>query len=232
MYLPQRTLESMPPKIPPINRQRSCPCIFFSGPFANPELRPVGLGHLAVGDSPRGSPWNGCGLDRCTFCVNQHTWTAAPAGVMAGALPPHPRDLTHWGRQHGVGISASPLRLAEGETKQAASGDAARGVWPRRRRNRSGTAGRLPYRPRRPDYFTKCQRPLPTNPHHASGPNALNLGGTGAEPLSSQPPAKLSLHCFGGPFANPALRRVGLGHLAGGDSPRGSPWNGCRSATV
>jgi hypothetical protein len=24
-----------------------------------------------------------------------------------------------------------------------------------------------------------------------------------------------------------ALRRVGLGHLAGGDSPRGSPWNGC-----
>jgi hypothetical protein len=26
---------------------------------------------------------------------------------------------------------------------------------------------------------------------------------------------------------NPALRRVGLGHLAGGDSPRGSPWNGC-----
>jgi hypothetical protein len=28
-------------------------------------------------------------------------------------------------------------------------------------------------------------------------------------------------------FANPALRRVGLGHLAGGDSPRGSPWNGC-----
>jgi len=25
----------------------------------------------------------------------------------------------------------------------------------------------------------------------------------------------------------PALRRVGLGHLAGGDSPRGSPWNGC-----
>ena len=32
---------------------------------------------------------------------------------------------------------------------------------------------------------------------------------------------------FGGPFANPPLRRVGLGHLAGGDSPRGSPWNGC-----
>jgi hypothetical protein len=27
---------------------------------------------------------------------------------------------------------------------------------------------------------------------------------------------------------NPALRRVGLGHLAGGDSPRGSPWNGCQ----
>jgi len=28
-------------------------------------------------------------------------------------------------------------------------------------------------------------------------------------------------------LATPALRRVGLGHLAGGDSPRGSPWNGC-----
>jgi hypothetical protein len=27
----------------------------------------------------------------------------------------------------------------------------------------------------------------------------------------------------------PALRRVGLGHLARGDSPRGSPWNGCWS---
>jgi hypothetical protein len=25
----------------------------------------------------------------------------------------------------------------------------------------------------------------------------------------------------------PALRRVGLLHLAGGDSPRGSSWNGC-----
>ena len=25
----------------------------------------------------------------------------------------------------------------------------------------------------------------------------------------------------------PALRRVRLGHLADGDSPRGSPWNGC-----
>jgi hypothetical protein len=29
------------------------------------------------------------------------------------------------------------------------------------------------------------------------------------------------------PIAAPALRRVGFGHLAGGDSPRGSPWNGC-----
>jgi hypothetical protein len=35
---------------------------------------------------------------------------------------------------------------------------------------------------------------------------------------------------FVGPFATPALRRVGLGHLAGGDSPRGSPWNGCQPA--
>ncbi len=26
---------------------------------------------------------------------------------------------------------------------------------------------------------------------------------------------------------DPALRRVGLGHLAGGDSPRGSPWKDC-----
>ena len=58
--MPQRTLESMPPKIPPLNRQRSCPCIFFGGPFANPALRRVGLGHLAVGDAPRGPPRNGC----------------------------------------------------------------------------------------------------------------------------------------------------------------------------
>jgi len=29
------------------------------------------------------------------------------------------------------------------------------------------------------------------------------------------------------PIAAPALRRVGLGHLAGGDSPLGSRWNGC-----
>ena len=28
------------------------------------------------------------------------------------------------------------------------------------------------------------------------------------------------------PVSSSALRRVGLGHLAGGDSPRGSPWNG------
>ena len=32
------------------------------------------------------------------------------------------------------------------------------------------------------------------------------------------------------PFANPALRRAGLGHLAVGDSPRSPPRNGCRSA--
>jgi hypothetical protein len=31
-------------------------------------------------------------------------------------------------------------------------------------------------------------------PTPAGGPNAINLGGTGAEPLSSQPPAKLSSH--------------------------------------
>jgi hypothetical protein len=29
-----------------------------------------------------------------------------------------------------------------------------------------------------------------------------------------------------------ALRRVGSGHLAGGDSPRGSPWNGCGWAAI
>jgi hypothetical protein len=29
-----------------------------------------------------------------------------------------------------------------------------------------------------------------------------------------------------------ALRRIGLGHLAGGDSPRGPPWNGCGCAAV
>ncbi len=34
---------------------------------------------------------------------SSNTRTAAPAGVMTGALPPYPRDLTHWGRQHGVG---------------------------------------------------------------------------------------------------------------------------------
>ena len=41
------------------------------------------------------------------------------------------------------------------------------------------------------------------------------------------PSAKLTLPWGVSMFANPALRRVGLGHLAGGDSPRGSPWNGC-----
>ncbi len=50
----------MPPKIPPLNRQRSCPCIFFSGPVATPALRRVGLGHLEAIDSPRASPRNGC----------------------------------------------------------------------------------------------------------------------------------------------------------------------------
>jgi hypothetical protein len=35
-----------------------------------------------------------------------------------------------------------------------------------------------------------------------------------------------------GQFADAALRRVGLGHLAGGASPRGSPWNGCGWAAV
>jgi hypothetical protein len=28
-------------------------------------------------------------------------------------------------------------------------------------------------------------------------------------------------------LAAPALRQVGLGYLAGGDSPGGSTWNGC-----
>jgi hypothetical protein len=50
----------MPPKIPPLHRQRSCPCIFFGGPFANPALRRVGLGHLEAIDTPRGPPRNSC----------------------------------------------------------------------------------------------------------------------------------------------------------------------------
>jgi hypothetical protein len=169
----------MPPKIPPLNRQRSCPCICIDGPFANPALRRVGLGYLAVGDSPRGSPWNGCGPDRFTSCVDQHTWTAAPAGVMAGALPPHPRDLSLWGRQHGVGISPSTLPFAERGTKQAASGGAARAVWPRRRRHRAGTARRLPYPQRRYSGFTRWQCCFATIPHPCWRPQCVKSRGYG-----------------------------------------------------
>ncbi len=68
-----------------------------------PASRRVGLGHLTGGDSPRGSPWNGCGWERCTFCVEQHSWTPAPAGVMAGALLPlvSALGLPVWGADCG-----------------------------------------------------------------------------------------------------------------------------------
>jgi hypothetical protein len=73
------------------------------------------LGDLAGGDSPRGSAWNGCGPDRCTVCVNQHTWTAAPAGVMAGALPPHPRDFPLLGPPAWGGLQTATTEPASGK---------------------------------------------------------------------------------------------------------------------
>ncbi len=38
------------------------------------------------------------------------------------------------------------------------------------------------------------RRWIPDKPHPAGGPYAINLGGTGAEPLSSQPPAQPFIH--------------------------------------
>ncbi len=86
---------------------------------------------------------------------------------------------------------------------------------PRRRRYRAGTAGRLPYPPRRPNEYTRCQLRSPTSPTPAGGPNAQNLGGTGAEPLSSQPPAKLSLHFLWWPDCQPRVAAGRLGASGG-----------------
>jgi hypothetical protein len=35
--------------------------------------------------------------------------SASHAYVLAGALPPHPRDLTHWGRQQDGGLRCGKL---------------------------------------------------------------------------------------------------------------------------
>ena len=72
-------------------------------------------------------------------------------------------------------------------------------------------------------------------PHpSAGGPNALNLGGTGAEPLSSPPPAKLSLHLLWWPVCQP---RVAAGRLGASGGWRLAAWLalewlrvGCRNA--
>ena len=53
-----------------------------------------------------------------------------------------------------------------------------------------------------------------------------------SKPLYRKSAAAALTHCPANTLDNPALRRVGLGHLAGGDSPRGSPWNGCGWAAV
>jgi hypothetical protein len=44
--------------------------------------------------------------------------TAALAVVMTGALPPYPRDLTHWGRQQGWGRSLLEM-LSDGKAKES-----------------------------------------------------------------------------------------------------------------
>jgi hypothetical protein len=59
-------------------------------------------------------------------------------------------------------------------------------------------------------------------PHpHAGGPNAINLGGRGAEPLSSPPPAKLSLHFLWRPVCQP---RVAAGRLGASGGWRLAAW--------
>ena len=91
--------------------------------------------------------------------------TASLAGEMTGALPPYPRDLTHWGRQHGGGeIAFVSVLRGQCQRKQAASEDAARAVWPRRWR--SGCVSAEPYPPRRREDFTDassfCLHSTPT----------------------------------------------------------------------
>ena len=91
--------------------------------------------------------------------------TASLAVVMTGALPPYPRDLTHWGRQQRGGEFDLLNAVCEGcESKQAASEDAARAVWPRRWR--SGCVSAEPYPPRRCGDFTDassfCLHSTPT----------------------------------------------------------------------
>jgi hypothetical protein len=40
------------------------------------------------------------------WATKENARTASLAVVRTGALPPYPRDLTHWGRQQGWGIVA------------------------------------------------------------------------------------------------------------------------------
>jgi hypothetical protein len=112
--------------------------------------------------------------------------TASLAVVMTGALPPYPRDLSHWGRRQGLGeIAFVNVLRWQRERKQAASEDAARAVWPRRwrlsLRLRSCPIlhGGADIVPDASSVVAVCQ------PRHAGGPKALNLGGAGAEPLPS-----------------------------------------------
>jgi hypothetical protein len=78
----------MPPKIPPLHRQRSCPCIFFGGPFANPRVAAGRLGasggwrlaawpasqRLPAADSPDGRRRRGFAL----FCLATDGLTLLP----------------------------------------------------------------------------------------------------------------------------------------------------------
>jgi hypothetical protein len=146
-----------------------------------------------------------------------NTRTPAPAGVMAGALPPHPRDFPLWGRQHGGADIRHNMPTAETSDTMLAP------PWrigQLRRRNPSAIGG-APRHGRRlrtpPAFFLAFAQDVcrGETPPPCWRPNAQNLGGTGAEPLSSPPPAKLSLHFLWWPVCQPRVAAGRLGASGG-----------------
>jgi hypothetical protein len=143
-----------------------------------------------------------------------NTRTAAPADEMAGALPPHPRDFPLWGRQHeGAHIRHNMPTPETSDTMLAPPWR----IGQLRRRNPSAIGGPIRHgrRLRTPPAFfpgIRAGRLQRRNPTPAGGPMRKISGVRGQSPCHHNRQRSCPCIFFDGPVANPALRRVGLGH--------------------
>jgi hypothetical protein len=175
-------------------RRRSRPCVLVNANRA--AIRPAAIPRRATRRvAPRQMP-QACPPQRGMGkrATNDNTRTASLAVVMTGALPPYPRDFAHWGRQQRGG--GDRLRQCPAMATRKKAG---------------GVRGRRPCRLAPPMALGLRLRSCPIlhggadilpdassvvavcKPPHAGGPKAINLGGAGAEPLRSHPPAQPSM---------------------------------------